>query len=256
MKRKLVSRITSTLLLIGILSILLTKLPIAKASPLSLLSVSPTSIVDPALGPGSTFSIDITIADVQSLWGYQFILSYSTEILTATDLGIYLPFENMIMSGINDTEGNVYLAAYTYMGDPGGLTTIDPAPIAWIEFIVDDVGTSALDIYDSKLSDPSGNPIPHEEADGFFDNASPMEVIQRLIEVIKTWNLPKGTENGLTSKLEDALNLLEMGNENRAIRKLIVFINKVEALRGKKLADEQADYLVAGAQRIIQLIKG
>lgn len=258
MKRKLVSRTTSTLLMIGILSILLPQLPLGEASPLTVLSVSPATIEDPALGPGSTFVIDITIADVQSLWGYQFILSYSTEILTATDFGIYLPFENMILpwSRINDTEGNVYLAAYTYMGDLDGLTTIDPAPIAWIEFIVDDVGTSVLDVHDSLLSDPSGNPIPHEVVDGYFDNRGLMDEIRRLIEVIRTWNLPKGTEKSLISKLEDALHLLEMGNEDGAVSELRSFISKVEALRGKKLTNEQADYLVSEAQRIIGLFSG
>ena len=244
--------------MIGILSILLPQLPLGEASPLTVLSVSPATIEDPALGPGSTFVIDITIADVQSLWGYQFILSYSTEILTATDFGIYLPFENMILpwSRINDTEGNVYLAAYTYMGDLDGLTTIDPAPIAWIEFIVDDVGTSVLDVHDSLLSDPSGNPIPHEVVDGYFDNRGLMDEIRRLIEVIRTWNLPKGIEKSLISKLEDALHLLEMGNEDGAVSELRSFISKVEDLRGKKLTNEQADYLVSEAQRIIGLIGG
>lgn len=82
------------------------------------------------------------------------------------------------------------------------------------------------------------------------------ERIRELIEVIETWNLPKGTEDSLTSKLDGANCLLKKGNENGAIQKLIDFIDQVEGLRGKKLTDEQADYLVAEAQRIVDLIHG
>jgi len=86
--------------------------------------------------------------------------------------------------------------------------------------------------------------------------SNPELLIQRLNETIETWNLPKGTENSLTSKLEGALHLLDIGNENGAIHKLMGLINQAEALRGKKLPDEQANYLIAEAQRIIDLING
>jgi len=89
-----------------------------------------------------------------------------------------------------------------------------------------------------------------------WEAPTPAEETQELIEKLEAWNLPKGTENSLTSKLERALHLLAIGNENGAIHKLMDFISQVEALRGKKLNDEQADYLVSEAQRIIDLING
>jgi len=85
---------------------------------------------------------------------------------------------------------------------------------------------------------------------------SPHELIQRLIKTIETWNLPKGTENSFTSKLEDALHLLDIGNENGTVHKLMDFISQVEALRENKLTKEKAEYLIADALRIIDLIKG
>ena len=85
---------------------------------------------------------------------------------------------------------------------------------------------------------------------------APAEATQVLIETIKTWNLPKGTEKSLVSKLEDAIHQLEMGNENGAIHKLMDFMDQVEGFRGKKLTDAQADYLLSEAQRIIDLIQG
>ena len=84
---------------------------------------------------------------------------------------------------------------------------------------------------------------------------SPVEAIQELIETIETWNLPKGTENSLTSKLDNVIRpLLNKGNENRAAHKLMSFINQVEALEDKKLTFEQANYLISEAHKIINLI--
>ena len=79
---------------------------------------------------------------------------------------------------------------------------------------------------------------------------------QKLIETIRTWNLPKGTENSLTSKLQNAIQSLENGQQNAAINKLNAFINEVKAQSGKKLTNAQADALIAEAQRIINTIQG
>jgi len=80
-------------------------------------------------------------------------------------------------------------------------------------------------------------------------------MIKTLVRTVLFWNLPKGTENSLTSKLKGALHLLDIGNENGAIHKLMGLINQAEALRDKKLINEQADYLISEAQKIIDLIE-
>jgi hypothetical protein len=93
--------------------------------------------------------------------------------------------------------------------------------------------------------------------DGVVTVVTPEYLTQKLIETIKSWNLPAGTENSLTSKLEETIHLLNMGNDNGAVHKLMDFMNQVEALRDKgKLENWQADYLIAEAQRIIDLING
>ena len=83
---------------------------------------------------------------------------------------------------------------------------------------------------------------------------SPVEATQELIENIETWNLSKGIETSLIAKLDNAIHLLDKGNENGAVHKLMAFINQVKALREKKLTGEQTDYLISEAQRIIDLI--
>lgn len=80
-------------------------------------------------------------------------------------------------------------------------------------------------------------------------------MIQDLIEKMKSWNLHKGTQRSLIQKLEDSKHLLNQGNENGAAHKLMDFVNQVEASRESTLTNEQADYLISEAQRIIDLIK-
>jgi hypothetical protein len=89
---------------------------------------------------------------------------------------------------------------------------------------------------------------------GYFSD--PIMSTQELIETIKTWNLPKGTENSLASKLQNAIQSLDNGQQNAAINKLNAFINEVQAQRGKKLTNGQADTLTSEAQRIINTIQG
>jgi len=68
-------------------------------------------------------------------------------------------------------------------------------------------------------------------------------------------NLPSGIENSITSKLDNAIQSLENGQDNAAVNKIEAFIKQVEAQRGKKLTNEQADFLIEYAQAIIDNIE-
>jgi len=83
-----------------------------------------------------------------------------------------------------------------------------------------------------------------------------IEAVEDLIETIEAWSLRRGTEKSLTSKLNDVIHLLGKGNDVGAIHKLMDFMKQVEALSEKKLMNDQADYLIAEAQKIIDLIQG
>jgi hypothetical protein len=131
---------------------------------------------------GDTFSINITLAQATKILGYQFKLSYNTTILTAQIAETRAPFATASFDPgviINETEGSVFMSYYTFLGDPDGLTTVDPVPIANIEFIVEANGTTTLDLHSesslghpplTKLSDVDGNAIEPPVADGMFSN--------------------------------------------------------------------------------------
>ncbi|UCG14575.1 MAG: PKD domain-containing protein [Deltaproteobacteria bacterium] len=83
---------------------------------------------------------------------------------------------------------------------------------------------------------------------------TPGEAAHNLIFDIEASNLPQKIENSLVSKLDSAISSLDDGKENAAENKLNAFINQIEAQRGKKITDEEADALVSAAQRIIDNI--
>jgi parallel beta-helix repeat protein len=84
---------------------------------------------------------------------------------------------------------------------------------------------------------------------------TPAEAIGDLIITIESFELTKGVQQSLTAPLKKAIDALENYHEQGAIGKLNGFIHHVEAQNGKKLTKEQADTLIAAAQRIIDSIQ-
>jgi PKD repeat protein len=83
---------------------------------------------------------------------------------------------------------------------------------------------------------------------------SPAEATEDLIDDIEEMDLPPDFENSLIQKLNNAIQSFENGQPNAAMHKLNAFINQVEAQRGKKITNEQADLLVNNAQQIIDVL--
>jgi len=144
-------------------------------------TLSAPILIDKDLTAGETFSIDITVARVNKLWGFEFALFYNTTLLTATGNASYSPFTNHLFSQINDTAGYAFVAYLMPYGEKVGFSTVDAAAIVRIDFSVDTLGTSRLNLSGSVMTepgvDPSGNPIqiPHEVVNGFFANV-PVEL--------------------------------------------------------------------------------
>ena len=85
---------------------------------------------------------------------------------------------------------------------------------------------------------------------------TPAEAIGDLITTIESFQLSKGVQQSLTVPLENAINALENYHEQGAIGKLNGFIHHVGGLQNsKKLTKEQANTLIAAAQRIINSIQ-
>lgn len=83
---------------------------------------------------------------------------------------------------------------------------------------------------------------------------TPQDALADLIDQIEDLNLKKGTENALVSKLNNAIQSLDRGNDEAALGQLQAFINQVNAQRGKALSEAEADTLIAQAQRLIDAV--
>ena len=85
----------------------------------------------------------------------------------------------------------------------------------------------------------------------------PVDLVAELSESIDTMGLQKGITNSLQVKLDTPLRLLEDENEHNdvaAINSLRAFVNAVEAQSGKKISQEDADYLIEDAQQVIDML--
>ena len=169
-KFKVLRGIMMTLLLVGMLTLAFN---IQKAE-------SPESAriyVDPLIsyaGVGETFSINVNVADIANLYGFEFKLGYNTIFLDAVDVVIQpflneptYVFKEEINDGYNATFGFVWVSVTSQYPaeEVNGSGTL-----ATITFQVTGLGGYVLDLYDTKLSDADGFPIDHSVEDGYYES--------------------------------------------------------------------------------------
>ena len=140
------------------------------------ISVEPPAIVDDTLGPGSSFSVNITISNVTNLGGYDFMLNYSTAVLTTSSADVTVVTDwftgpkgiKVWKKVVDDTLG--YVRLWVTLG-LGTVTGVDGSgTVATIKFTVDALGTTVLDLNNTFLGEPLGEEISHGASDGFFTN--------------------------------------------------------------------------------------
>lgn len=123
-------------------------------------------------GPLSTLSVDITVDDVEAMFGYNMYVYYDAKVLTATGVtGVY-PFEYAYPYKIDDTAGFISFGFSYPPPEYTGKYCYDPESIATVTFTVDTWGSSPLDIAGSVISDIRGNPITHVAVGGSFRNVA------------------------------------------------------------------------------------
>ena len=151
----------------------------AVADSTTAFSVEPASIVSKTIDEGDTFSINLTISDVTNLGGYQFNLSYNTDILTATKFtplngtDDWFSLSQVWYSEILDSKGTVIaVVSATVEGSSANGT----GAVATIDFKVDAIGKTWLNLTDTQLGTWALPPleIEHDVYSGYFDNTRPL----------------------------------------------------------------------------------
>lgn len=153
----------ATLLLLGTIALFS---PRVNATA-GLLFVDPPEIIDSSMVPCvSNFDINISVANIANMKTCEFNLTYDTYVIGFIRLGLkrvggLFPMPNM---DINEAAGYIWMRL-TYAS---GVTVSDPVPLVTITFHLENLGATPLHLKDTEITDPDGNPIPHDVHDGFF----------------------------------------------------------------------------------------
>lgn len=142
---------------------------VAAATPGSTkLSVDPPVVSD--IPVGDSFSVNVTVIDVEDLFQFQVALTWDPAVLTATNFEVYPPFTYSWPSAI----GPYYVAVSYSMvgGTPLGGGFHGSQPIFRVDFKVKAMGASLLHLEQTKLVNPGGATLPHELVDGEFTNVT------------------------------------------------------------------------------------
>jgi hypothetical protein len=184
-------------------------------------------------------------------------------VANPVDGGVWAAFDYETTAGPMkrlDSSGNVIATSdILFTGNFGIGLDIAPDGTLWIaEYLEHRI--HKLSPTGELLLTVGGDPVTHRRPAwlSIFPEPTIPEAVQILIEDIEEMNLQQGTENSIDAKLQnvqDSLEALNADNRNDAINKLDAFINAIEAQRDNKISSEQADYLIAEAQRIINLIE-
>ena len=160
-----------------------------------------------------------------------------------------------------------YDDAYLYL-DADPVTIVSPNDTLGIDFAldIDNDGDGVPRIIDNcpntpnpDQSDKDGDGIgdvcdscPMEDATDLDANADGcIDTFEDFPTLIEDLGLPQGIENALLSKIGNAQKAANRGNYRAAANILQAFINEVQAQRGKKLSDTDADLLIAYANNLI-----
>jgi hypothetical protein len=276
LRMRIVSGIMLTLLLVGMLTLTFNLYPVSATDlEFPAIYIEPAVTVDEELTPYKNYTISIhTDYNGSDIWGYQFSLTYNPSVLEGVEVvnGDLITEDNVtfIAGTFNNTIGKLGLTGAFSVNKSAPLpyplvSNTGPGVLANVTFTIVGYGGSSITLRPvTMLVSVDGTHIidavnmPDHIGPGYFNNVPSSSVVatQELIETIKTWKLPKGVETSLTSKLDNVIHQVDKGNERGATHKLMLFINQVETLEGKKLTSEQANYLIAEAHRIIDLING
>lgn len=163
-----------------------------------------SSIIDPTLIAGETFSINVSLSNAADLYGFGFKLGYDNDLLNATEVDV-TPFlaEPTVDTGINSTLGFLWASVNSSTSQ----SVTDEQTVANVTFEVLGVGECILDVYDAVIDDelsrlrspPLENRPPTD--DGYFKNVP----VGHDIVVTRVTALPSEVTQGDAISIEVTL---------------------------------------------------
>jgi parallel beta-helix repeat protein len=150
-------------------------------------------------------------------------------------------------------EHNVGVSEYMVFHDEGLMGTVD-GTVTTCEIV--DLDPNTEYIFMVEACDGEGN-CSTDGPSAAVRTLTPVEATGQLAVEVLALNLQEGIENSLDVKLDTVLKSLDDLNTNNdvaAINSLQAFINAVEAQRGHKISEADADGLIVAAQETIAVL--
>ena len=131
-----------------------------------------------SIAVGVSLDVDVTVADVSDLGGYDIFIQFDPAIVQMTSLadsGFVTSGGNIVVCNtptIDNVAGTATnsCATITPFPPPGpGVSTVDPTPLMNASFEAVGPGVSALTLTDTVLQDPDGAPISSTLSSGSID---------------------------------------------------------------------------------------
>lgn len=155
--------------------------------------------------------------------------------------------------------GDMYVTKINTIGTVLSCPALQDAPIASGVTSATTIPL-ALAAFDFSLGEIASSAAPNNAplSNSLVCFAVPEVFLADLSDLIDSLGLPNGLTSSLTAKLNNAVSVLTDSNPNNdqaAVNILGAFINQLNALRGKKVTDAEADELIAVAEQIIEFLQ-
>ena len=158
--------------------------------------VKPSGVVDPSLQPGNAFSINVTVIQAVGVYAWSLNMSWDPAVLNVTNVeeGSFLnqsAYGTTFNKHILQEEGFLY-ANCSLFGESPDVSASGNGTLVTVSFLVEAVGSTVLDLYDTKLLGYGGGELPHEVQDGYFDNSG----VRRDVSIVSVEASPTTVEAG------------------------------------------------------------
>jgi hypothetical protein len=203
--------------------------PFSAQAATATVSVIPSSVV---ASVGQNFSVNITAASVSNLYGWEFWLSWNSDLLSVSSV-VEGPFlkagggSNTFFYYTLNSTGGYMVADSTLLGQVPGVS--GSGTLSTITFEVENAGECPINLYNATLVDPSNNDIPSTISGGYGHFSGPQDVAVASVDVSPITVYP-GTIVNINVTVQNLGNSAETFNVTVFANSKNVGVNTVTAL--------------------------
>jgi len=160
------------------------------------ISIEPPIVVDASLQPSSVFSINISVIQAIEVYAWSLNMSWDPALLNVTSVeeGPFLnrsAYDTTFNKQILQEEGRLY-ANCSLFGEPPEVSASGNGTLVSVNFLVEAVGSTVLELLNTRLLNYEGEGVFHVTNDGYFDNSG----LRRDVSIVSVEASPTTVEAG------------------------------------------------------------